>query len=405
MTDTSSETQRQFVCRRCRHYWTGDDAPELCPRCHSCRWMQGRTDRIFCPYCAHLWYPRERDEVCPSCGMHPSLKGKERLTCVRCEYIWVKEENQEIPERCPLCRTSAWSRESAFTHVCSMCGHIWRNKVEEPLRCPSCYSEIWNVPAHRLQCKRCGHRWVSRSKLKGVAAICPKCKSIYWREPPPLQMCAVCGRPFTSGRARSERCQVCTGKEVSFDHVCNLCGQVWSSEKKYCSCPKCGSSIDVPEVKSESVLWSEGDRSLLLQTDNGSSVIYLRVDDIPLTSVYLPDAMNLLGKTQKELFDTAVPAEYRRLAETMYLRRNDYLEKVPFLEELLDLDRGDAEILAMHFDSMGPEAIALRLGIQSSEVSDAFARIMTAYQTTGITVNDSVYTADPFAEYWRQLGE
>ena len=57
----------------------------------------------------------------------------------------------------------------------------------------------------------------------------------------------------------------------------------------------------------------------------------------------------------------------------------------------------------MHFDSMSPESIALRLGVPPNDISEAFGRIMDAYRRTGITVNDSVYTADPFAEYRKQM--
>ncbi len=52
---------------------------------------------------------------------------------------------------------------------------------------------------------------------------------------------------------------------------------------------------------------------------------------------------------------------------------------------------------------MSPESIALRLEIPSKEVTDAFDRIMVSYRNAGISVNDSIYTTDPFGEYRKQL--
>ncbi len=92
-----------------------------------------------------------------------------------------------------------------------------------------------------------------------------------------------------------------------------------------------------------------------------------------------------------------------KIAHRMYDRRNDYLKKVDYLQELLSLDTTDAVILGMHFDGMSPESIALRLEIPSKEVTDAFDRIMVSYRNAGISVNDSIYTTDPFGEYKKQL--
>lgn len=401
MLSESKSSQSLRVCHRCGHTWAGNES-DLCPRCKSCRWMQGKMDRIFCPYCATMWHPKGQNENCHSCGKSPSLKGKERYTCVRCEYIWVKT-GDSIPDKCPLCHTSSWIPESAVTHICNMCGHIWRNKIENPLRCPSCYSELWNVPCHRLQCKRCGHRWISRSATEGDASICPSCKSRFWQDPLPLFECTVCGKLFTAARGNPEKCTACTGKKTSFEQKCVLCGTKWSSNKKYGSCPKCGNSIERPEIKSNRVIWEKENNRLVLVTDLGVSTVYLVQDGKPVTAVNLPDVLNLLNRSQKEFLDNTTDAEMERVANRMYDRRNDYLKKVDYLQELLSLKRTDAVILGMHFDGMSPESIALRLEIPSKEVTDAFDRIMSAYKNAGITVNDSIYTTDPFSEYRKQM--
>ena len=138
-------------------------------------------------------------------------------------------------------------------------------------------------------------------------------------------------------------------------------------------------------------------------TDLGVSTVYLVQDGKPVTAVNLPDVLNLLNKSQKEFLDNTTDAEMERIANRMYDRRNDYLKKVDYLQELLSLKRTDAVILGMHFDGMNPESIALRLEIPSKEVTDAFDRILSAYKNAGITVNDSIYTTDPFGEYRKQM--
>ena len=53
---------------------------------------------------------------------------------------------------------------------------------------------------------------------------------------------------------------------------------------------------------------------------------------------------------------------------------------------------------------MGPEAIARKLSLDESMVSEAFDRIMDAYRDSGIIVDDTIYTNDPFS-YYRDLRE
>lgn len=372
-----TESDNMFVCRKCRHSWTDVSPPALCPNCNSCRWMQEKVNRRICPYCTRIWYSEGQDNICPWCGRPISLEGLEPYTCARCEYTWVIEEmGGKIPDRCPLCRTSSWRKGSAFSHFCNMCGHFWRNKVEEPLRCPSCYSEIWNIPCHHLQCMRCGHSWVSRTGTRGAASICPRCKSRYWMEPPLLTMCTACGKPFSSTRADPER-------------TC-------------CTCPRCRSTVREPVTRFETVLWELGDRSLILHADNGSSAVCLLSDGVPVTSVRLPDAMNYLGKTQKEFLADTDDSEMSRLADAMFVRRDDYREKILYLADLFDLDGSDAEVLSLYLDSMWPHAIALKLGITHEEVSGSFGRIMESYMESGNSADDSFRTMDPFGKTSRK---
>jgi len=65
----------------------------------------------------------------------------------------------------------------------------------------------------------------------------------------------------------------------------------------------------------------------------------------------------------------------------------------------LGLDDDDAIILSLHFTGMGLEAISLHLKRPLKDIRIAFDRIMKAYEDSGIVVDDSVFTDDPFQYY------
>jgi len=65
----------------------------------------------------------------------------------------------------------------------------------------------------------------------------------------------------------------------------------------------------------------------------------------------------------------------------------------------LSLSYEDARILAIHFTGMGPEAIAIKFGMDIESVKAAFDRIMSAYTDNGIVVDDTIFTENPFIYY------
>ncbi len=379
----------------------------LCPRCKTCRWLEGSINRMICPFCTATWYYGEDAKVCPVCGKIPTFEGQTRLNCARCEYSWVPMPGRST-SKCPLCGTKSWREGSAITHICSVCGHSWRNKVRSPKRCPSCYSELWNVPCCRLQCKRCGHRWITRGGSSKDVRICPKCKSKKWMEPPILKQCVSCGSLFATVHANKKVCEHCRGFESSHPIKCEFCGTAWRSPTRTALCPKCGAQCSVtPKEKSTTVLWSRGEEAVTLEIESDAPVIYCLRAGIPLAAAYLPDVISLLGISTEDLInrheDDRVAAKLGYLADTMYANRNAYLNNMPRLADLLGLGDFDAKVLAIHFTGMSPESIALSFGKTYAFIRESFDRIMEAYQRTGIVVNDRVFTEDPFAEYRKQM--
>ncbi len=65
----------------------------------------------------------------------------------------------------------------------------------------------------------------------------------------------------------------------------------------------------------------------------------------------------------------------------------------------LSLSYEDARILAIHFTGMGPEAIAIKFGLDLESVKESFGRIMAAYTDNGIVVDDTIFTENPFMYY------
>ena len=85
--------------------------------------------------------------------------------------------------------------------------------------------------------------------------------------------------------------------------------------------------------------------------------------------------------------------------------KNAYRENIQYFMERLGLDGRAAEILALHFIGMSPEAISLRFGTSLKDIRAEFTKIQDAFSTSGIVVNDSVYTKDPISCYDNDDGD
>ncbi len=98
--------------------------------------------------------------------------GPSQCTCPYCNRSFGLSEQGEPVLGSPDLRISCY---------CSKCDYRWNSLVEEPKRCPNCGSYHWKETKLNLDCKRCGHAWVSR---RGVPPLrCPKCRSLHWNRP------------------------------------------------------------------------------------------------------------------------------------------------------------------------------------------------------------------------------
>lgn len=203
-------------------------------------------------------------------------------------------------------------------------------------------------------------------------------------------------------------CQTCRGRDDGARRTCPFCDTVWNSSDSHRICPNCG--IDIVKGSKDTIpIWSDGTRKLVYSKKDGSDTVYLFMEGKPVASKYLSDVLDILGLTLNGFLSSVnrhlIDERLDRFALIMEMHRDDYLKDIPYFMDKLKLDEMDAKILALHFTSMGPEAISLYLGISSRQVRKSFDRIMEAYAERGIVVDDSVYTKDPFEEYRKQLGE
>lgn len=70
-------------------------------------------------------------------------------------------------------------RVTEYDCQCSRCGHAWKSRVPEPIKCPNCGVTGWRSKPETCRCVRCGHEWSPRGNGR-KPAICPGCKSKYW---------------------------------------------------------------------------------------------------------------------------------------------------------------------------------------------------------------------------------
>ena len=197
----------KLYCYRCGNAWDEDRAPRTCPRCGSSRYDIPVSRDALCRRCGFQWKRTAIGEPCPGCGWTGDESGL--LRCSQCDHEWVMR-GSEPPKKCPVCRSTRWDEPKLHRFACYRCGHVWRNRADHPVRCPKCQSSKWDQPALRLQCRRCGYRWVPRSgRSSEDVRICPSCKSSRWNEAPRTRECESCGAIFMSRGGDEHLCSAC----------------------------------------------------------------------------------------------------------------------------------------------------------------------------------------------------
>ena len=310
----------------------------------------------------------------------------------------------EPPKKCPVCRSTRWDEPKLHRFACYRCGHVWRNRAHHPVRCPKCQSSKWDQPALRLQCRRCGYRWVPRSgRSSEDVRICPSCKSSRWNEAPRIRECESCGAIFMSRGGDEHLCSACRHRGCITSR-CGFCGFEWSTADDIWSiCPRCGKGRSVEGKDEVTQFWSQGDRSLRYVFSDDCAFIYLWEGPMPVATRYVRDILREMDVTAGQLTYMMANPKYEEswtmLASEMYEHRDDYRGNITYFTRRLNLSESDATILAIHFTGMGPEAIAMRFGMSIENVRKAFDRIMAAYADNGIVVDDSIFTDDPISQY------
>lgn len=390
----------RFFCYRCGNVWRDEGKPSrTCPRCGSSRWDVPVRKEAACPKCGTTWTRAGFDDACPNCG---GAASPDILRCNQCDHEWVRR-TEGPPDRCPVCHSSRWSEPRLHQYTCFRCGHVWRNRSSKPRKCPSCQSRLWNEPAYRLQCRRCGYRWVSRRPSEEVS-MCPSCKSRRWNEAPVISVCDSCGEFFMSRSGRkARRCPTCVANKGAAKSECPFCGMKWTGPAEWATCPRCGKSR--PDDLSDKAIeiWSDGARSLRYVFSDACAFVYLWEDGIPVASIYFHELLNRLEVNANQAMlrfgDPDYASSWKSLADHMHDHMDDYLDNVTYFTRRLSLSEHDARILAIHFTGMGPEAISLRFGMPLEDVRRSFDRIMDAYVDSGIVVDDSIFTDDPISKY------
>ena len=136
---------------------------------------------------------------------------------------------------------------------------------------------------------------------------------------------------------------------------------------------------------------------------DGIGCVYLWEGSFPIACEYadrLAEGMKMsldsfLRRVGSEKYNEFWDSVVKKLLE----EKNAYRENIPYFMERLGLDGRAAEILALHFIGMSPEAISLRFGTSLKDIRAEFTKIQDAFSTSGIVVNDSVYTKDPISCY------
>ena len=403
---------RKMYCYMCGHFWTvrNDKRPKTCPRCRSSRYDVPVKREHKCTYCGHVWMLASIDDTCPECGHAFSMFSDSRVChCNQCDHEWLPRTDK-TPERCPRCDSRDWNGEKMNQFLCKRCGFVWRNKVDNPKKCPNCFSAKWNDITFKLQCKRCGHKWMT-SNPKGSEGIkvCPSCKSPNWNEVPKIKRCSKCGTAYVPQK-KNRRCPNCSGKASDSStktYHCPFCLTDWtSSPTETPVCPKCGIPVkgSSEDTLDGSVTLWKGDEFKLSYTDlYDFGCVYLWKEDYPVNAMALEYLLSQCKTTLQNLIakisNPKSDAFWRKLADYMNEHRDDYKANIPYFRMRLGLDDDAAEILALHFIGFCPEAISIRLSRPVKDVRKEFDMIMKAYDDKGIVVNDSIFTEDPISLY------
>ena len=347
------------------------------------------------------------DEPCPKCGRSGPDDGSSAvLHCNQCDHEWIKRSAVKLPGKCPVCRTTKWKDEKILQFTCNMCGHVWRAAMERPKRCPRCQSGKWDAPIYKLQCRRCGHKWMTRGgRTSEEVKTCPSCKSSKWKEVPKPILCKKCGTYYISrSHSPHTRCPNCNYKVGSAEVTCGFCKMVWSiNPHKHSVCPRCGKPRSKDRGDRTLDIWSDGTFSLRYSYADDFGFIYLWENEIPVATMYFHDMLRQLGMNADQftskLSDPSYGTKWKEVSDHMYKHRDDYMENVIYFMKRLNVCRFDAEVLSIHFTGMGPEAIAIKFSIPIDDIRKSFDRIMAAYADNGIIVNDSIFTDDPLSFY------
>lgn len=386
-------------CYRCGHLWMPktDDVPRRCPRCHSSRWGVPEKKARTCKFCGIEFQMEALDDPCPCCGKRQSEAASDiALHCNQCDYEWNRRATG-LPKKCPLCHSSEWNLPKVERLMCQQCGHLWRNKRGHPSRCPKCQSRLWDKPLKAVRCQRCGHIWKMRDvRSSETAILCPSCKSIRWNEAPRITRSAPGSGKYSKTNSKDEL-------ELM---VCRACSNKWYGRRGDPPiCPRCGEEISIHDrMASTSMrIWTDGRMELTYVSENGFGYIYLWDDDVPVATCYAYEVLSrfdmTIGDVVRCVNEGSMRNEWRDLAEEMLRSQDDYERYIDYFMKRLSLDKKDARILAIHFTGMGPEAIAKKFSYSSEEVRESFDRIMAAYSDSGIIVDDTIFTDDPFRFY------
>lgn len=398
ITDPGILGPMPVYCYRCGHLWTPktERPPKRCPRCHSCRWNVAERKVRNCKFCGNGFEMDDLDVPCPACGRRQNEGLTDRsLHCNQCDYDWMRKSDS-LPKTCPMCRSTEWNLPKASRLMCQQCGHVWRNTISHPKRCPSCRSKVWDQPLRAVRCQRCGHVWRMRlSENEGCASVCPGCGTRRWNTPMSVVLDDSGGRRrYVSGS--SPKCLI----------VCRVCGHRWYGEVEgECVCRRCGTGVSFHDriASTSMLLWYEGASELTYVTENGYGCVYLWVNDTPVACRYIHEVLSkfhtTIGSIVRSVNEGTDEYDWGGLAEEMRRGQFDHERYIGYFRKRLNLSFADARILAIHFTGMGPEAIAKKLSLDESSVSAAFERIMEAYRDSGIIVDDTIYTNDPFSFY------
>ena len=412
MTEKESWNGRKMYCYMCGHFWTvrNDKRPRTCPRCRSSRYDVPVKREHKCTYCGHVWMLASIDDACPECGHAFSMFSDSRVChCNQCDHEWLPRTDR-VPERCPRCDSRDWNGEKMNQFLCKRCGFVWRNKVDNPKKCPKCFSTKWNDITFKLQCKRCGHKWMT-SNPKGSEGIkvCPSCKSPNWNEVPKIKRCSKCGTAYVPQK-KNRRCPNCSGKASDSSteaYHCPFCQTDWTSAPTGTPvCPNCG----IPVTRSSHdtldgsvTLWKEDEFKLSYTDLYDFGCVYLWKGGYPVNAMALEYVLSR-NKTNLQTLISRISnpksdAFWRGVADYMNEHKDDYRENIPYFKMRLGLNEDAAEILALHFIGFCPEAISIRLSRPVKDVRKEFDLIMKAYDDKGIVVNDSIFTEDPISLY------